>query len=243
MKRNGRIDGGDLKIAPSLIFVFVVLVCVGFGTATTSDVYAQPEAAGGVILEDFRNPDERGFPQHWEAQRSTVTAHETYTVQQETEQSFLAVKNANQRVYTKQIDWDPKKYPILSWRWRARVVPEGAEFIAAIYPSLDVDFMFIPVNTKYLWSTAMPVGTVKEGGMFSSTEIVIRSGAEPLGEWVEERINVYQDFLRIHDHEPAEKAWGISLLGGPGVEVDFGSIQVYPEEDGIADGEAGRKGK
>ena len=56
---------------------------------------------------------------------------------------------------------------------------------------------------------------------------MIRTGAEPLGEWVEERINVYESFLEIHNHEPAEKAWGISLLGGPGVEVDFGSIQVH----------------
>lgn len=192
-------------------------------------VYAQEKEEAFLVLEDFRHPDEKGFPRNWEAQRSTVTAHETYTIQQEDGIAFLSAKQANQRVYTKQITWDPKQYPILSWRWRARVVPDNAKFIAAVYPSLDVDLMFIPVNTKYLWSNNVPVGTVKEGGMFSSTEIVIRSGAEPLGEWVEERINVYQDFLKIHEHEPAAQAWGLSLLGGPGVEVDFGSIQVHPE--------------
>lgn len=188
---------------------------------------AQEGRVGSLVLEDFSKPDEKGFPQNWEAQRSTVTAHETYTIQKEGDQVFLSAKNANQRVYTKQFSWDPKKFPVLTWRWRARVVPEDAEFIAAVYPSLDVDLMFIPVNTKYLWSVKLPVGTVKEGGMFSSTEVVIRTGAEPLGEWVEERINVYENFLEIHNHEPAEKAWGISLLGGPGVEVDFGSIQVH----------------
>jgi hypothetical protein len=112
------------------------------------------------------------------------------------------------------------------WRWRILAVPEGEEFIAAIYPSLDTDLMFIPVNTKYVWSGKLPVGSIKEGGMFSSTEIVIRSGAEPLGEWVEERVNVYEDFLKIHNHEPAPLAWGISLLGGAAVEIDFGSIRV-----------------
>lgn len=182
-----------------------------------------------LVLEDFRNPDEKGFPQNWEAQRSTVTARETYSIQQEGGTFFLSAKQANQRVYTKHITWDPQKYPILSWRWRARKVSDEAEFIAAVYPSLDVDFLFIPVNTKYLWSPKLPVGSIKGGGMFSSTEIVIRSGAEPLGEWVEERVNVYQDFLKIHDHEPAPLAWGISILGGPGVEVDFGSFHVHPE--------------
>ena len=206
-----------------------LVICASLGGGGLSEGYAQDGIVKGIVLEDFSKPNEKGFPQDWEAQRSTVTAHETYMIQEEEGQPFLSVKNANQRVYTKQFSWDPKQYPILTWRWRARVVPEQAEFIAAIYPSLDVDFMFIPVNTKYLWSVAIPVGTVKEGGMFSSTEMVIRSGAAPLGEWVEERINVYEDFLRIHNHEPAEKAWGISLLGGPGVEVDFGSIQVHEE--------------
>ncbi len=64
---------------------------------------------------------------------------------------------------------------------------------------------------------------------FSSTEMVIRSGPHPIGEWVEERVNVYEDFLKIHQHEPAAHAWGISLLGGPGVEIDFGPILVETE--------------
>jgi hypothetical protein len=182
-----------------------------------------------MVLEDFQHPDAKGFPEGWEAQRSTVTAHETYRIQEEDGGFFLSAKSANQRVYTKRMTWDPKQHPILTWRWRIQHVPDNADFLAAIYPSLDIDLMFIPVNTKYVWSATLPVGSVKEGGMFSSTEIVIRSGTESLGEWVEERVNVYEDFLKIHDHEPAPHAWGISLLGGPGVEVDFGSIQVQSD--------------
>ncbi len=219
--------GDGLKSIALLLVKFIVLIGVGGYLMGFSGILAQESGQSGMILADFAHPDEKGFPENWEAQRSTVTAHETYAIQQEDGQYFLAARNANQRVYTKHIDWDPREYPILSWRWRVRQVPETAEFIAAVYPSLDVDFIFVPVNTKYVWSTTLPVGHVKDGGMFSSTEMVIRSGAEPIGEWVEERINVYEDFLNIHNHEPAKKAWGISLLGGPGVEVDFGSIQVF----------------
>ena len=182
-----------------------------------------------ILIEDFRSPDERGFPQGWGAQRSVVTAHETYMIQEEEGISFLRANKASQRVYTKQMTWNPKTHPILVWRWRLQAVPEGEEFIAAIYPSLDTDLMFIPVNTKYVWSTTLPVGSIKEGGMFSSTEMVIRSGPEPIGEWVEERVNVYEDFLNIHNHEPAALAWGISLLGGSAVEIDFGSLRVEAE--------------
>ena len=62
--------------------------------------------------------------------------------------------------------------------------------------------------------------------MFSGSEMVVQSGLSPVGEWIEERINVYEDFKRIHKHEPAEKAWGISLFAAPGVEIDFGTITV-----------------
>ncbi|MFQ5932026.1 MAG: hypothetical protein ACE5MM_06445, partial [Nitrospiraceae bacterium] len=62
--------------------------------------------------------------------------------------------------------------------------------------------------------------------LFGATEIVLRTGAQPVGDWVEERVNAYEDFKRIHKHEPANEAWGISLLGGPGVEVDFGPLKV-----------------
>ncbi len=190
---------------------------------------ASAKSSDTMTLEDFSHPNEKGWPQNWEAQRSVITAQETYAIQQEDGVAFFSAKGANQRVYTKNISWDPKTHPILTWRWRVKSVSEGSELIAAMYPSLDVDLMFIPVNTKYVWSATQPVGSIKEGGMFSSTEIVIRSGVESQGEWVEERVNVYEDFLKIHEHQPAEKAWGISLLGGPGIEVDFGSIQVHRE--------------
>ena len=191
-----------------------------------SEISATGSAVDSIVLESFRHPDENGFPKGWDAQRSKVTAKETYQIRQEENDAFLEAKDANQRVYTKQITWDPQSHPILTWRWRVRSVPKEGEFIAAVYPSLDVDLMFIPVNTKYVWSLKKAVGTVIEGGMFGSTEMVIRSGPEPIGEWVQESVNVYEDFKHIHQHEPASKAWGISILGGPGVEIDFGPLEV-----------------
>ncbi len=138
--------------------------------------------------------------------------------------NFLAAKDAGQRLKKRKIDWDPKAYPVLTWKWRLHKAPTESEPIAAIYASLDTDLLFIPVFTKYIWSGSKPEGTVMEGGMFSGSEIVVQGGATPLNEWVEERVNVYEDFKRIHQHEPAEKAWGISIFAGSGVEIDFGPI-------------------
>ncbi|MGQ0812582.1 MAG: DUF3047 domain-containing protein [Nitrospiraceae bacterium] len=179
-----------------------------------------------LVLEDFQSKESDGFPSAWEheSQRSHAKGRDAYRIQSEGGLTFLAAKDAGQRIKKKKIDWDPKAFPILSWRWRLHKAPPASEPIAVIYASLDTDLMFIPVFTKYVWSGTKDEGTLTEGGMFSGSEIVVQSGTNPIGEWVEERVNVYEDFKRIHQHEPAPKAWGISILTGVGVEVDVGPI-------------------
>ena len=179
-----------------------------------------------LVLEDFQAKETDGFPSNWdhENQRSHSKGRDAYKIQAENGVSFLAAKDAGQRIKKKKIDWDPKAFPVLTWRWRLNKAAAGTEPIAAIYASLDTDLMFIPVFTKYIWSATKPEGVRSEGGMFSGAEIVVQSGTKDVGQWVEERVNVYEDFKRIHKHEPAAKAWGISIIAGPGVEIDFGSL-------------------
>lgn len=212
-------------------FALVVGLADSFGIAGVS-TYAQAAEGRKLVLEDFQSADEDGFPIDWqhENQRSQAKGRDAYKIQSSDGQKFLAVKDAGQRVKKRKIDWDPKAYPVLTWRWRLHKAPSGSEPIAALYASLDTDLMFIPVFTKYIWSAGKPEGTFIEGGMFSGSELVVQSGLTPVGEWVEERINVYEDFKRIHKHEPAEKAWGISLFAAPGVEIDFGAITVSSDQ-------------
>ena len=200
-----------------------VLLCV------LTVMASMPAFSEVVTLENFQNSDEEQFPQGWDGSRSKITAKETYSLRREGGTAFLKGKGANQRVYTKNIAWNPRTHPMLTWRWRLHVVPEKAEFIAAVFANLDTDLMFIPVSTKYVWSGTKPAGSVTDGGLFGAAEVVVRSGPQPLGEWVEETVNAYKDFIEIHDHDPAPRAWGISLQSGPGVEVDFGSIEVRAE--------------
>jgi len=179
-----------------------------------------------LVLEDFQVKEADGFPSNWEheSQRSQSKGRDAYKVQTENGVNFLAAKDAGQRIKKKKIDWDPKALPVLTWHWRLQKATTDTEPIAAIYASLDIDLMFIPVFTKYVWSATKPEGTLTEGGMFSGSEIVVQSGTKEVGQWFEERVNVYEDFKRIHRHEPAAKAWGISIIAGPGVEIDFGSM-------------------
>jgi Protein of unknown function (DUF3047) len=205
-----------------LRYLTVVLAVCG-SVVMQGAVTAQSQS---LVLEDFQTKDAEGFPLNWEHenQRSQSKGRDAYKVQTENGVSFLAVKDAGQRIKKKKIDWDPKAFPVLTWRWRLQKATTDTEPIAAMYASLDTDLMFIPVFTKYVWSATKPDGTFTEGGIFSGSEIVVQSGTKVVGEWFEERVNVYEDFKRIHKHEPAAKAWGISIIAASGVEIDFGSI-------------------
>jgi len=199
------------------------VVMVGCGPYCFDSARAEGQK---LVLEDFQAKEADGFPSNWEHenQRSQSKGRDAYKVQTETGVNFLSAKDAGQRIKKKKIDWDPKAYPVLTWRWRLNKAAAGTEPLAAIYASLDTDLLFIPVFTKYIWSATKPEGTLTEGGMFSGSEIVVQSGTKEVGQWIEERVNVYEDFKRIHEHEPAQKAWGISIIAAPGVEIDFGSI-------------------
>jgi len=207
----------QLPRAAGMAFAGVLVVLCAFSAP------ASVHSAGLLVLDDYSAKDTDGFPTAWKAQRQEAKARKQYTVQSEKGMTFLAAKGADQRVY-KRIAWDPKAMPIVTWRWRVKKAPTGADPIAAVFVSLDTDLLVIPVATKYVWSQTKEVGTMTEGGLFDASEIVLQKGSRGFGEWVEQRVNAYEDFKRIHRHEPAAQAWGVSLLGGPGVEVDFGPI-------------------
>jgi hypothetical protein len=206
--------------------VVLALLLVGWGVLWIPISDAQTDgSAGMVLLEDFSKAEPDGFPQGWQASRSEAITRQAYQIKQEGTQTFLKCKgvDSNVRIF-KRVAWDPKAFPIISWRWRLHGPLSGTEPYAAVFVSLDQDFFGIPVNTKYIWSPNVPKGTVIEGGLFRPTQIVLRSGADQAGQWVDERVNAYEDFKRIHKHEPAPQAWGVSLVAGPGVEIDFGQI-------------------
>lgn len=210
------------RLAACAVLLPLALVVGSTGARLHADVPTK-------VLEDFQVRDESGFPAEWEAQRSKARARESYRVESEGDETFLSAKQADQRVF-KRMAWDPKAYPVITWKWRLRKPPpDAAERVATVYVTLDTDLLFIPVFTKYTWSLTATEGTTTHGGMFSGSEIVVQSGGAPIGEWVEERVNAYEDFKRLHDHEPAPEAWGISLLAAPGVEIDFGPLRARAE--------------
>ena len=212
---------------PAMQRTSAFVICLSLLILNGDVTNGQSASTSLQVLEDFSRAEPDGFPVGWQASRNEAATRKAYVVARDGEQSVLRTKgvDAQTRIF-KRMAWNPKEYPIVTWRWRLRGAPSSSEIWAAVFVSLDTDLLIIPVSTKYAWASTGTVGSIKEGGLFGAAEVVIRSGPQPMGQWVEERVNAYADFLKIHNHEPAPTAWGISLVAGPGVEVDFGRIAV-----------------
>ncbi|TLY23372.1 MAG: DUF3047 domain-containing protein [Nitrospirae bacterium] len=220
---------------PAMPLTTTILIVLPFFILDGDLALGQGASVAVQVLEDFSKAELDGFPVGWQASRNESVTRKAYVVTRDGEQSLLRTKgvDAQMRIF-KRVAWNPKEYPIVTWRWRlANIafggkssVPPEKQIIAAVFISLDTDLLVIPVSTKYVWYEHGSVGAVKEGGLFGAAEVVVRSGPQPIGQWVEERVNAYADFLKIHNHEPAPMAWGISFVTGPGVELDFGRIAI-----------------
>ena len=212
---------------PSMQLTSVFLIFLSVFLIDGDVTNGQSTSTSLQVLEDFSKAEQDGFPVGWQASRTESVTRKAYVVARDGEQSVLRTKgvDAQTRIF-KRMAWNPKEYPIVTWRWRLRGAPSSSEIWAAVFVSLDTDLLIIPVSTKYAWASTGTVGSIKEGGLFGAAEVVVRSGPQPMGQWVEERVNAYADFLKVHNHEPAPTAWGISLVTGPGVELDFGRIAI-----------------
>ncbi len=177
-----------------------------------------------IVIEDFDNSDVGGFPLTWKAWRGDDSlARDMYTVREENGNRYLhAADDGSSVIIRKRLsEWDANEFPVLSWRWRARVLPkDGDERIGsrndssvAVYVVLDQNFVGVPKTLKYVWSTTLPVGTYhRRDGIGRPHVIVLESGEEKLGRWVEESVDVQADYVRIFGKKPPRKAVGIGIL-------------------------------
>ncbi len=177
-----------------------------------------------IMIDDFASSDLDGFPLTWEAWRGgDDLARKLYTIREENGNRYLhAADDGSSIIIRKQVsEWDANEYPVLSWRWRATVLPEGGDerirsrndSSVAVYVVLDQNFIGVPKTLKYVWSTTVPVGTqYRREGIGRPHVIVLESGKEKLGQWVEESVDVYADYMRVFGKKPPRKAVGIGIL-------------------------------
>jgi len=165
--------------------------------------------------------DDNGIPVGWELEAFHDHHEITLEPLQDGRFGIRLVSEGNSFGLHKSVDVNLKEFPILSWRWKVdRLPPAGdirekskddqAAQLYVIFPAL-VKVMSPTIG--YLWDSNAPAGTITDGHapMTPIKVIVLQSGKQRLGEWVQERRNVFEDYLQLFGKDSPSKVGRVAI--------------------------------
>ena len=176
-----------------------------------------------------------------------VERHTTYEVVRDGSTPVVkAVSEASASGLTKGVAINPQEYPIVRWRWKVENLlqksnvrrKDGDDYPARLYITFAYDpdkvsfgrrlkykagralFGDIPIGAlNYVWDGTSPIGTIVDNAYTDFAKmIVVESGAQRIGSWVEEERNVYEDYKLAFGEEPP-------LINGVAIMSDTDNTQ------------------
>lgn len=220
-----------ILIRPGIIPAVIVGVLI---TLITWNTAALAESIS--VLEVGRFSVEKGsnvLPSHWEPfDFKDIQRHTDYRLVEEDGQVVVkAAADASASGLIRKINIDPKKYPVVQWRWKVVNVlkkadiyrKEGDDYPARIYIVFEHDPSKLSVSDKikygmarmlhgeypplaainYVWASKAPVGLIVSNAYtHRSMMIVVQSGVGNLNAWVEEERNILEDYKKAFNDEP-----------------------------------------
>lgn len=166
--------------------------------------------AGGDITIPIQ-PSSQGPPESWQVKEWKGKA-EFNVVQEEFGPAIHLKSDRTSSALYKDVEFELKEYPYLSWKWKVTSLPQGADVrekkkddqaaqVYVIFPKWPA-----AVNSKvvgYIWDTTAPAGSSVQSTKTGNTRyIVLKSGPEGLGSWQSETRNVYEDYKNLFNDEP-----------------------------------------
>lgn len=174
-----------------------------------------------VLIENFSQAAVGSFPsilKTYPLQRSKAVR--VYSVQSEAGRHFLHAQAMGEsqglavQVF-RRFDWDVSKWPRISWRWRARSLPNQPAGGHRDDNACGVYIVFGGWGgraIKYVWSTDLPVGTEKKETQGRFFVIVARSGADGLGAWQDMTVDVAAEYRRLFKKDLHYNPDGFGIL-------------------------------
>jgi len=228
-------------------FIYTLLmICLTQGTNALAQMPVQ--------VDNFQNAPVNGLPPGWSViendrfvplEARHLEAGRSISVLSEGNNRFVRLGTQNRwfRILmqngTSRLDWNILTHPRLQWRWRARVLPEGAQETrrnlndtgGAVYVFFASDTFGRPRSIKYTYSTTLPVGTTFSQGPLRG--VVVSTGNDGIGTWRTIERDVLADYRRLFRAEPpgqpqAIVLWGDSDSLSSSSEVDFDDIVLLP---------------
>ncbi len=172
-----------------------------------------------VVIADFAKNAVGEFPSDWKVRKDEGKS--VYTVEADGGRHVLRASSKGLGIQAAlEHEWDLDAYPILAWSWRPLVFPTGADERSssrndsplAVYMLVPYSRIRGPKAVKYIWSERVPAGTQlsSNGGL---TQVLVReSGGERGAQWVDERVNVRDDYKKLFGERDTPKPAGIAVL-------------------------------
>jgi hypothetical protein len=162
--------------------------------------------AAGLVLGNFSAGDLAGWnPKIFKGETS-------YTLVFDGERRVLkAHSRAAASGLHKEVDLDPRKYPVLRWSWKIggtirngnERTKEGDDYAARVYIVFPRTLFWKTKAINYIWANTLPKGEALPNAYTANAMMVaVESGDEKAGTWVTEERNVYEDYRRLFGGEP-----------------------------------------
>jgi hypothetical protein len=200
---------------------------IRFVTRATVLVLAAASLAGAqgntVVIEDWskQTVGKTGIPSGWQGQNWGSPKYD-FVIAADGQARVLHMKSSNEgSTINKELKLDLKPTCTLQWRWKAVTLPKGGDSRKKETDDqgiqLYVTFPRFPQAVRsriigYVWDTTAPVGTiVKSEKAGTVTYVVVRSGADGLGQWHTESRNVCEDYKKIYSEDLNEPLGAVSV--------------------------------
>ena len=216
----------SLRLATEVKGIIFLLLIFPFCASGQSQSFIE---VGKFSAEKVENK----IPSHWKALTfKKIERHTTYSLVKDGEIIVVkAISEASASGLTREIQIDPKEYPIIQWRWKVENilkkgnvrVKEGDDYPARLYITFQYDSSKLSFFEKakfeaarllygqypptaainYIWESKAPVSTfVPNPYTDRVVMIVVESGATRLNEWVNHERNLYEDFKKAFGYDP-----------------------------------------
>ena len=198
-------------VAPRALILLLGLALSGAGAGAAA-------GAECVALEDFSRGSVGEFPPDWKPRKEE--GRSVYSIQEEGGLRFLHAAATRLGIQAgREVAWNLEAYPILAWSWRPIEFPKGSDerksstndsavSVYAVFPHTPVSVK----SVKYIWSRVVPVGTHLTSSAGNTQVRVLRTGADKVGQWVEEQVDVREDYRRYFGGSDVPRPAGIAVL-------------------------------
>ena len=197
-----------------------------------------------IAIEDFSTTPPGQLPRGWGWRRKKHRNDEKlYEVHDSDGRFYLAAQDSGASVILmRAAHWNPRTHPIMTWCWRADALPPGGDerydhtndSAAGIYVFYSKNWLSIPKHIKYVWSTTLPEGTIgRRNKIFRPYFVVVESGAESVGKWTFEVMDLVAPHKRVYGGKPKKRTLGLGILTDANstksfAEAFYADIRVWP---------------